>query len=145
MQGVICLKGCGASIDDIKEYCQLCKLPESQENLQKRYQIILRQRKRAYQRLADAQATVDYMDHKVQHYEQILAGDIPDDSNPDDWTKDTRPAMHLKSKFFQMDKKSPALTTINIVSTGDYLLFADLITRYDEGTFRHLPLFFETC
>ena len=82
MKGITCLKGCGASIDDIKEYCRLCKLPESQENLQQRYQIILRQRQRAYQRLAEAQATVDYMNHKVQHYQQILAGDIPDDSNP---------------------------------------------------------------
>jgi DNA-binding transcriptional MerR regulator len=94
MQGITCLKGCGASIDDIKEYCRLCKLPESRENLQKRYQIILRQRKRANQRLAEAQATVDYMNHKVHHYEQILAGAIPDDSNPQEWTRDNRPAMH---------------------------------------------------
>ena len=94
MQGITCLKGCGASIDDIKEYCRLCKLPESQANLQKRYQIILRQRQRAYQRLAEAQATVDYMNHKVQHYQQILAGAIPDDSNPQEWTRDNRPAMH---------------------------------------------------
>ncbi len=99
MQGITCLKGCGASIEDIQEYCQLCKLPESRENLQKRYQIILRQRKRANQRLAEAQATVDYMNHKVRHYEQILAGSIPDDTNPQKWTRDHRPTMHsLKEK-----------------------------------------------
>lgn len=95
MQGITCLKGCGASIDDIKEYCKLCKLPESHENIQKWYQIILHQRKRAYQQLSEAKATVDYMDHKVQHYKQILNGTIPDDSNPQKWTRENRPTMHL--------------------------------------------------
>lgn len=94
MQGISCLKGCGASIDDIKEYCRLCKLPESRENLEARYQIILRQRKQAYKRIDDAKATASYMDDKVQHYEKILSGIIPDDSNPENWTKETRPDKH---------------------------------------------------
>ena len=33
MQGIKCLKGCGASIEDIKEYCRLCLSEESGENL----------------------------------------------------------------------------------------------------------------
>ena len=94
MQGISCLKGCGASIDDIKEYCRLCKLPESRENLEARYQIILSQREQAYKRIDEAKATASYMDDKVQHYEKILAGIIPDDSNPENWTKDTRPDKH---------------------------------------------------
>lgn len=94
MQGISCLKGCGASIDDIKEYCRLCKLPESRENLEARYQIILRQREQAYKRIDEAKATASYMDDKVQHYEKILSGIIPDDSNPENWTKDTRPDKH---------------------------------------------------
>ena len=51
MQGIVCLKGCGASIEDIKEYCDLCRLPESEETLYARYQIILRQREQAYKRI----------------------------------------------------------------------------------------------
>ena len=94
MQGISCLKGCGASIDDIKEYCSLCKLPESREYLEARYQIILRQREQAYKRIDEAKATASYMDDKVQHYEKILSGIIPDDSNPENWTKDTRPDKH---------------------------------------------------
>lgn len=94
MQGIACLKGCGASIEDIKEYCDLCRLPESKETLYARYQIILRQREQAYKRIEEAQAAAVYMDEKVQHYEQIISGIIPDDSNPDDWTEDTRPEMH---------------------------------------------------
>lgn len=82
MQGIACLKGCGASIEDIREYCDLCRLPESKETLYARYQIILRQREQAYKRVEEAKATAAYMDDKVQHYAQILDGLIPDDSNP---------------------------------------------------------------
>ncbi len=94
MQGITCLKGCGASIEDIKEYCDLCRLPESRETLYARYQIILRQREQAYKRIEEATATAAYMDEKVQHYEQILSGLIPDDSNPENWTETTRPKKH---------------------------------------------------
>ncbi|MGN0407799.1 MAG: MerR family transcriptional regulator, partial [Bacteroides sp.] len=43
MQGITCLKGCGASIEDVKEYCRLCLLEENEENLKARYHIILKQ------------------------------------------------------------------------------------------------------
>ena len=69
-------------------------LPESKDTLYARYQIILRQRKQAYKRIEEAKATAAYMDKKVQHYEQILSGLIPDDSNPEHWTEDTRPEKH---------------------------------------------------
>lgn len=94
MQGIQCLKGCGASIEEIKEYCQLCLLEGSEENLKARYQIILDQREKAYKRLEEAKATVKYMDDKVLHYEKILAGLAPDDTNPSKWTADTRPQEH---------------------------------------------------
>ena len=94
MQGITCLKGCGASIEDIKEYCDLCRQPESRETLRARYQIILKQREQAYKRIEEAKATAAYMDEKVQHYQQILSGLIPDDSNPQNWTDDTRPEKH---------------------------------------------------
>ena len=69
MQGIQCLKGCGASLEDIQEYCRLCLLEESEENL----------------------ATAKYMDDKVAHYEAILAGLAPDDTNPKNWTAGKRP------------------------------------------------------
>ncbi len=94
MQGIACLKGCGASIEDIKEYCELCRLPESKETLYARYRIILRQREQAYKRIEEAKATAAYMKEKVRHYEQILSGLIPDDTNPENWTEETRPQKH---------------------------------------------------
>ncbi|MCD8019292.1 MAG: hypothetical protein LUF92_06820 [Clostridiales bacterium] len=35
-----------------------------------------------------------HMDEKVKRYEDILAGLIPDDSNPMTWTKETRPRLY---------------------------------------------------
>lgn len=94
MQGILCLKGSGASIEDIREYCALCRLPESRETLLARYGIMVRQRERAYRRVEEAKATAAYMDEKVRHYEQILSGLVPDDSNPETWTEDNRPQKH---------------------------------------------------
>ena len=86
MQGIMCLKGCGASIEDIREYCRLCLMEESEENLRARYAIIRKQREEAYKRVEEAKATARYMDDKVAHYEAILPGLAPDDTNPKNWT-----------------------------------------------------------
>lgn len=86
MQGISCLKKCGASLKDIREYCRLCRSEDSPENLMARYQIILRQRTQARQKAEEAKATAEYMDRKVKHYEDILAGLLPDDTNPGSWT-----------------------------------------------------------
>ena len=91
MHGIKCLKGCGASIGDIQEYCRLCLLEESEKNLRARYEIILKQQKEAYKRIEEAKAIAKYMDDKVAHYEAILAGLVPDDTNPKNWTEENRP------------------------------------------------------
>ena len=91
MQGIQCLKGCGASLEDIQAYCRLCLLEESEENLRARYAIILKQRAAAYRRLEEDKATANYMDDKVAHYEAILAGLAPDDTNLKNWTVENRP------------------------------------------------------
>ena len=91
MQGIMCLKGCGASTEDIREYCRLCLMEESEENLRARYAIIRKQQEEAYKRVEEAKATARYMDDKVAHYEAILAGLAPDDTNPKNWTAENRP------------------------------------------------------
>ena len=80
LQGVKCLRSCGVSIEDIKLYCDMCR--EGDGALQKRYEFMLRQRELAHRRLKEAQEVADYMDHKVAHYEEIMAGRIVDDANP---------------------------------------------------------------
>ncbi|MCI9532350.1 MAG: MerR family transcriptional regulator [Lachnospiraceae bacterium] len=85
MRGISYLKKCGTSIKDIKEYCRLCQQEESEENLKARYQIILRQQEKSHRKVEEAKATAKYMDDKVKHYEDILAGLVPDDMNPGNW------------------------------------------------------------
>ena len=91
MQGIQCLKGCGASLEDIQAYCRLCLVEGSEENLRARYAIIRKQREAAHQRVEEAKATAKYMDDKAAHYEDILAGLVPDDTNPKNWTAENRP------------------------------------------------------
>ena len=91
MQGIQCLKGCGASLEDIQAYCRLCLVEGSEENLRARYAIIRKQREAAHQRVEEAKATAKYMDDKAAHYEAILAGLVPDDTNPKNWTAENRP------------------------------------------------------
>ena len=41
--------------------------------------------------MEEAKATAKYMDDKAAHYEAILAGLVPDDTNPKNWTAENRP------------------------------------------------------
>lgn len=104
MQGIMCLKGCGASIEDIREYCRLCLMEESEENLRARYAIIRKQREEAYKRVEEAKATARYMDDKVAHHEAILPGLAPDDTNPKNWTAENRPKHGDALVNFVMEK-----------------------------------------
>lgn len=104
MQGIMCLKGCGASIEDIREYCRLCLMEESEENLRARYAIIRKQREEAYKRVEEAKATARCMDDKVAHYEAILPGLAPDDTNPKNWTAENRPKHGDALVNFVMEK-----------------------------------------
>lgn len=81
LRGIQCLRNCGVSIEDIKIYSDLC-LSDSPDALLKRYQFMKEQRELAHQRLQEAQELAAYMDAKVQHYEDILAGKLLDDTNP---------------------------------------------------------------
>ena len=80
LEGIKCLRKCGVSIEDIKRYSDLC-LSDEGDALQKRYEFMRKQRALSYQHLQEAQELVDYMEHKVKHYEDILAGKAEDDTN----------------------------------------------------------------
>lgn len=79
LEGVKCLKHCGTSIEDIQAYGKLCLTPNS---LEPRYQFMKEQLVKAKERLANAQMAVDFVERKLKHYEDILAGRCEDDTNP---------------------------------------------------------------
>lgn len=83
--GVRCLKKCGMSIADIRSYNQLCL--EGDETIEKRYDIILKQRDAAAKQLKEAQERVQYLENKLVLYDKIKKGQLSDTANPDTWPK----------------------------------------------------------
>lgn len=88
LTGVKYLKESGMSIEAIKEYVNLCL--EGESTIPQRYEIFLEQQERARVQLEEAKKRVQFMNQKVEHYNQILNKMIPDDMNPGDWQKDSR-------------------------------------------------------
>lgn len=80
LEGVICLRKCGVSIEDISLYCDLCR--KGDVTLKERYEFMLKQRDLAHQQLKEVQELVRYMDYKVAHYEDVITGKSIDDTNP---------------------------------------------------------------
>jgi len=85
--GVKIMKQCGMSIEDIKNYADLCIKGDS--TIQERYEIIMRQRERALLQLQEAQNTVDYLEAKSNHYLNIIEGAINDSANPAKWPRNS--------------------------------------------------------
>ncbi len=85
LEGCICLKGCGMSIKDLKHYGELCLKGNS--TLQERYEMVKKCRDLAKENLLNAQKVLDYAEHKVEHYKDIIQGKTYDNSNPSTWTK----------------------------------------------------------
>jgi len=88
LTGVKYLKQCGMSVKDIKTYVDLCL--EGDATIEERYEIILKQKEIALQRLEEAKRTAEYMEEKAKHYLDIINHVIPDDTNPGKWKKKER-------------------------------------------------------
>lgn len=78
--GIKCLKECGMSIEDIKNYIDLCL--EGDNTIHERFDIILKQREIAKKQLEEAKERLIYLENKVKHYEDIINGDLLDNTNP---------------------------------------------------------------
>ncbi|BCN31107.1 MerR family transcriptional regulator [Anaeromicropila herbilytica] len=83
LTGVKYLKDCGMSLDDIKRYIYMCL--EGDSTINTRYEIILKQRERAYAQYEEARQRMEYMEQKAKHYHDIVNHLIPDDTNPGKW------------------------------------------------------------
>ena len=79
IQSLNCLKNCGMSIAEMKEYLALCL--EGESSIPKR-QIILADKKEALlQSIAKLQEAVAYIDWKQNFYNDVLSGKIEYYSN----------------------------------------------------------------
>ena len=80
LMGIKCLKGCGMSIEDIKKYGDLCLI--GNETLIERREIMKKQLEIAKQNFENAKEILKYVKKKVAHYDDVIAGKIADDTNP---------------------------------------------------------------
>ena len=67
-----CLKNCGMSIAEMKEYIELCLIGES--TIPKRKVILDNKRKSLVEQLKQVQDCIDYIDWKQGFYDDVLSG-----------------------------------------------------------------------
>ncbi|MDO5377996.1 MAG: MerR family transcriptional regulator [Clostridia bacterium] len=79
IKSLTCLKNCGMSIQEMKEYLDLCLQGEATIPIRK--QILARKRQELLDRIAQLEESVRYVDEKQQFYDDVLSGKRPYVSN----------------------------------------------------------------
>ena len=72
IKSLSCLKKCGMSIEEIKEYLNLCLIGES--TIPKRKVLLDIKRKKLIEELNQIQDSIDYIDWKQGFYDDVLSG-----------------------------------------------------------------------
>ena len=72
IQSLNCLKNCGMSIAEMKEYIELCLIGES--TIPERKVILDIKRKSLVEQLKQMQDCIDYIDWKQGFYDDVLSG-----------------------------------------------------------------------
>lgn len=67
-----CLKRCGLSIEEMREYLQMCL--EGEASIPRRKEFLAQKRERLVARMAELQESIDYIDWKQDFYDDVLAG-----------------------------------------------------------------------
>ena len=75
IKSLTCLKSCGMSIQEMKEYLALCLQGEATIPLRK--EILARKRRELLERIAQLEDSVRYVDGKQQFYDDVLSGKRP--------------------------------------------------------------------
>lgn len=79
IKGLICLKNCGMSIAEMREYLKMCL--EGVASIPKRKEMLEGKRKELLVRIKLLQDSVEYIDWKQDFYDEVLSGKITYTSN----------------------------------------------------------------
>ena len=79
IKDLVCLKKCGMSIQEMKEYLDLCLQGES--TICQRKEMLAKKRKSLLDSIEELKGCIDYIDWKQDFYAAVLAGEIPYVSN----------------------------------------------------------------
>ena len=78
-QSLRCLKNCGMSLTEMKEYLALCL--EGEGSIPRRKAILARKREALLERQRQVRECIAYIDRKQDFYDDVLAGKTPYVSN----------------------------------------------------------------
>lgn len=79
IKSLTCLKNCGMSIQEMKEYLDLCL--QGKATIPLRREILARKRQELLARIAQLEDSVRYVDEKQRFYDDVLSGRRPYVSN----------------------------------------------------------------
>ncbi len=79
IESLTCLKNCGLSIAEMKHYLDLCFIGE--DSIDERREMLAIKKVDLLAKLAQTQASIDYIDKKDEFYTDIQSGKIPYYSN----------------------------------------------------------------
>lgn len=79
IKDLTCLKKCGMSIQEMKEYLALCLQGES--TIMKRKEMLSRKQEMLRESIRELENSIDYIDWKQNFYDEVLSGKRPYVSN----------------------------------------------------------------
>ena len=79
IKSLTCLKNCGMSIQEMKVYIELCL--QGERSIPERKVILAQKREDLLRKMAQLQASIDYIDWKQGFYDDVLSGKIEYYSN----------------------------------------------------------------
>lgn len=79
IKDLICLKKCGMSIVEMKEYLNLCL--QGPSTIQERKEMLAKKRDALLSSIEELKSCVDYIDWKQDFYDDVLSGKRPYVSN----------------------------------------------------------------
>ena len=79
IQSLTCLKNCGMSIQEMKNYVELCKQGEA--SIPERKRILAQKGCDLLDEISQLEKSIRYIDWKQHFYDEVLSGAIPYTSN----------------------------------------------------------------
>ena len=75
IKGLLCLRRCGLSIEEMRRYTELCF--EGEPSIPERKQMLADKRARLVEQLAEIRDSIDFIDAKQRFYDDVLSGATP--------------------------------------------------------------------
>lgn len=79
LKGLQCLRKCGLSIQEMKQYMSFCM--EGPSTIPQRKEMLETTRAHLLDQIEEIKESIDYIDQKQEYYDQVLDGILPYSSN----------------------------------------------------------------